>query len=162
MIDVFDEFLNEGASDKGSRFDPFLQKILAEKRGEENISNIIRSIQKNQNDIIDFDFDKSFIVQGCAGSGKTMILLHRLANLKYNRPDLKWNQVKIITPNSLFNTYIDALSENLGIKAVAMRSFGLHPEKPCFMVAMIVLYCSAVIAMVFLFMGCLLIGENGA
>mgnify|MGYP006892083271 FL=1 len=43
-----------------------------------------------------------------------------------------------------------------------MRSFGLHPEKPCFMVAMIVLYCSAVIAMVFLFMGCLLIGENGA
>lgn len=34
--------------------------------------------------------------------------------------------------------------------------------KPCFMVAMIVLYCSAVIAMVFLFMGCLLMGENGA
>lgn len=118
LIDVFDEFLNEETSDKGSRFDPFLQKILAEKRGEENISNIIRSIQKNQNDIIDFDFDKSFIVQGCAGSGKTMILLHRLANLKYNCPDLKWNQVKIITPNSLFNTYIDALSENLGINMI--------------------------------------------
>lgn len=46
LIDVFDEFLNEEASDKGSRFDPFLQKILAEKRGEENISNIIRSIQR--------------------------------------------------------------------------------------------------------------------
>ena len=47
-----------------------------------------------------------------------MILLHRLANLKYNRPDLKWNQVKIITPNRLFNTYIDALSENLGINMI--------------------------------------------
>ena len=28
LIDVFDEFLNEEASDKGSRFDPFLQKIV--------------------------------------------------------------------------------------------------------------------------------------
>ena len=106
----------------GTVFDPFLKKVLERKRGESNVSNIIRSIQDKQNEIIDFDFDRSFIVQGCAGSGKTMILLHRLANLKYNRPETKWSRVKIITPNEQFSTYIDNLSENLGINMIPRRS----------------------------------------
>lgn len=86
----------------------------------------IRSIQKKQNDIIEYDFNKSFIIQGCAGSGKTMILLHRLANLKYNRPETDWKRVKIITPNPLFNTYIDAISENLGIKTITRCSLAQY------------------------------------
>lgn len=124
FLDTYVEGESIGDSNDSAKaaFDPFLQKVLEQKRGEANISNIIRSIQTKQNEIIDFDFDKSFIVQGCAGSGKTMILLHRLANLKYNRPNTRWNTVKIITPNEQFNTYIDNLSENLGINMIPKRS----------------------------------------
>ena len=101
LIDIFDEFVSGSNATSNEIFDPFLQKVLQDKRGEKNISNIIRSIQKKQNDIIEYDFNKSFIIQGCAGSGKTMILLHRLANLKYNRPETDWKRVKIITPNQI-------------------------------------------------------------
>lgn len=51
-----------------------------------------------------------------------MILLHRLANLKYNRPNTRWGTVKIITPNEQFNAYVDSLSENLGINMIPRRS----------------------------------------
>lgn len=126
LVDVFDEFVPNSNATSNEIFDPFLQKVLQDKRGEKNISNIIRSIQKKQNDIIEYDFNKSFIIQGCAGSGKTMILLHRLANLKYNRPEVDWKRVKIITPNPLFNTYIDAISENLGIKTIIRCSLAQY------------------------------------
>jgi DNA helicase IV len=126
LIDIFDEFVSGSNATSNEIFDPFLQKVLQDKRGEKNISNIIRSIQKKQNDIIEYDFNKSFIIQGCAGSGKTMILLHRLANLKYNRPETDWKRVKIITPNPLFNTYIDAISENLGIKTITRCSLAQY------------------------------------
>ena len=126
LIDIFDEFVSGSNATSNEVFDPFLQKVLQDKRGEKNISNIIRSIQKKQNDIIEYDFNKSFIIQGCAGSGKTMILLHRLANLKYNRPETDWKRVKIITPNPLFNTYIDAISENLGIKTITRCSLAQY------------------------------------
>lgn len=98
--------------------DPFLQKVLAEKKKERNISNIIRSIQLNQNNIIEEDMDRDIVVQGCAGSGKTMVLLHRLANLKYNKPDYMWENVRIITPNKEFAFYIDDLSKNLEIDSI--------------------------------------------
>lgn len=117
LIGIYDTYIDDGKTTV-KEFDPFLHKVLQEKRGEANISNIIRSIQENQNRIIDFDFDKSFIVQGCAGSGKTMILLHRLANLKYNRPDTHWSEVKIITPNESFSTYLDAVSSGLNINMI--------------------------------------------
>ena len=126
LIDIFDEFVSGSSATSNEIFDPFLQKVLQDKRGEKNISNIIRSIQKKQHDIIEYDFNKSFIIQGCAGSGKTMILLHRLANLKYNRPETDWKRVKIITPNPLFNTYIDAISENLGIKTITRCSLAQY------------------------------------
>ena len=117
LVDIVDEY-NKDAEEQNEIFDPFLHKVLEEKRGESGISNIIRSIQKKQNDIIDFDFDKNLIVQGCAGSGKTMILLHRLANMKYNRPVLNWDTVKIITPNENFNSYIDDISRDLEIDKI--------------------------------------------
>lgn len=57
-------------------------------------------------------------MQGCAGSGKTMILLHRLANMKFNEKKYDFSRVKIITPNDNFNLFIDGLAENLGISGI--------------------------------------------
>ena len=64
--------------------DEFLIKILLDKKDSNKLTDIIYTIQGNQNRIIRANSMESFIVQGCAVSGKTMILLHRLSYLKFN------------------------------------------------------------------------------
>lgn len=118
LVGYYDEYTEGSEAAKADITNPYLLKILEEKRGEKNITNIIRSIQLNQNDIIEADFKSNIIVQGCAGSGKTMILLHRLANMKYNQPNYDWSKVKIITPNKDFTLFIDELSRNLRINEI--------------------------------------------
>ena len=118
LLDFYDEYESDSEGAKSGITDPYLIHILEEKRGEENITNIIRSIQSNQNDIIEEDFNSNIVVQGCAGSGKTMILLHRLANLKYKNRDYDWDHVRIITPNNDFTLFIDDLSKDLRINDI--------------------------------------------
>lgn len=118
LVGYYDEYSEGSEAAKADITNPYLLKILEEKRGEKNITNIIRSIQLNQNDIIEADFKANIVVQGCAGSGKTMILLHRLANMKYNQPKYDWSKVKIITPNKDFTLFIDELSRNLRIDEI--------------------------------------------
>ena len=103
----------------GDVIDPFLMDVLKSKRQQRKITDIIRTIQANQNDIIGKPSDESFVVQGCAGSGKTMILLHRLSMLKYNdRDSISWVGTKIITPNKSFNIHLNDLSEELGLNDI--------------------------------------------
>ncbi len=117
LLNVYDGYV--ASKEQGTQItDTYLSQILKRKRGEKNISNIIRSIQYKQNTIIEEALGNNIIVQGCAGSGKTMVLLHRLANLKYNNPSYSWNNVKIITPNPRFAFYLDDLSQNLGIEEI--------------------------------------------
>lgn len=118
LNEIFDEYVAASDYANAQITDPFLIKILEEKKGEKNLTNIIRTIQLNQNDIIEYDFNKNLVVQGCAGSGKTMILLHRLANMKYNIKNLDLSKIKIITPNRKFKIFIDELSKNLGINQI--------------------------------------------
>lgn len=121
---IFDEYATGSVASSAKITDPYLLRILEKKRGEESIANIISTIQNNQNDIIEEDPTANIIVQGCAGSGKTMILLHRLANLKYNNPHFDWKSVKIITPNAEFSLYIDELSQNLKIDNIERLTLG--------------------------------------
>ena len=118
LTSINDEYRDGSELSKTQITDPFLQKVLAEKKKERNITNIIRSIQLNQNNIIEEDIDKDIVVQGCAGSGKTMVLLHRLANLKYNKPEYSWDNVRIITPNKEFAFYVEDLARNLEIESI--------------------------------------------
>ena len=71
--------------DKGT-VDPFLMDILIKNRHIHKLTDIIKTIQSNQNSIIRQPLNSNLIVQGCAGSGKTMIMLHRLSYLKFNNP----------------------------------------------------------------------------
>jgi DNA helicase IV len=66
--------------------DPFLLDVLTQLRrdGNDKAVDIIETIQKEQNEIVRLK-NKSLYVQGCAGSGKTMILLHRLSITILNR-----------------------------------------------------------------------------
>jgi DNA helicase IV len=98
--------------------DPFLLQILEDKKSEYQLTDIIKTIQQNQNKIIRSDIKSSFVVQGCAGSGKTMILLHRLSFLKYNYPSFNLNTVKIITPNLFLNFDFNNLAKKLEIDKI--------------------------------------------
>ncbi|MCL2124492.1 MAG: AAA family ATPase [Oscillospiraceae bacterium] len=118
LIKVYPEY---DASHNGlfdGTVDSYLKDLLIQKKTEYKLTNIIRTIQENQWNIITSDINKSFVVQGCAGSGKTMILLHRLSYIKYNRPNLDLNAVKILTPSKQFNSHILDLVKNIDINDI--------------------------------------------
>lgn len=99
----------------GEVIDPFLIQVLLDKRRTYKISDIIVSIQENQNEIMRQAFDANFIVQGCAGSGKTMILLHRLSYLIYNYPEVDLGRYAVITPGDFFDKNMQELRTRLDI-----------------------------------------------
>ena len=116
LIDVADVYNSKMGIEEVT--DPFLTQILLDKRNEKSLTSIIKSIQANQNQIMFYNMNESILVQGCAGSGKTMILLHRLKCLMYNNPNYNWNAVKIITPNEEFDKSINDLRYNLQITQI--------------------------------------------
>ena len=72
-------------------------------------------------------------MQGCAGSGKTSIALHRIAYLLYhNRSSLTASQVLILSPNSIFADYISRILPELGeenICELTLDVFAYHELK---------------------------------
>ena len=110
------DFFKEGMADE------FLMQILLEKRNSNKLTDIIYSIQSNQNKIIRTKSNENFIVQGCAGSGKTMILLHRLTYLKYNNLLPEYDKIKIIAPSKVFKDFIGELSRDLDISEIEQIS----------------------------------------
>ena len=85
--------------------DELLEQILQENRSNPALRNIIATLQQQQFRIIETDADKSFVVQGCAGSGKSQCLFHRLFFLRDTLSEDGWNHVLLITPTQLFRNY---------------------------------------------------------
>lgn len=93
--------------------DDILQEVLSNKASEK-MKNIVNTIQKEQNEIIRNIKDKTLIVQGIAGSGKTSVALHRIAFLLYRIKNLTSNDVLIFAPNNVFSEYISNVLPELG------------------------------------------------
>lgn len=101
-------------------YDEFLQELLERRSGSE-FRNIVFSIQKNQSKIIQAPYDKSMIVQGCAGSGKSMIMLHRLPMILFDKPgDFKRNSLYIITPSQMYIQMAENMRYQLEISDLNM------------------------------------------
>lgn len=95
--------------------DSFLQD-LQQRRGKGELQDIIFTIQKEQAEIINCPFDQDLLVQGCAGSGKSMILLHRLPILLYDETHQKLRTgIGIITPSETYTHEIRNLVRELEI-----------------------------------------------
>lgn len=105
-------------------FDPYLRDIIQSRKDDDRIRDIIQTIQEKQFDIITRPERESFILQGCAGSGKTMILLHRLSYLMYNNEKLRPRDVLVITPSDSFNAFIDELAQVLELQRVKTVTLG--------------------------------------
>lgn len=99
-------------------FDEVLQNELRQQKGGQ-MSTIISTIQKEQNQVIRDNRSKDMIIQGVAGSGKTSIALHRIAFLLYHfRNRITSDQVMILSPNRTFSRFIAQVLPELGEEPV--------------------------------------------
>lgn len=113
-------FIADSEIFKDGNIDRFLIDILIGLRQDDNdkAADIISTIQADQNRIVREKLETSFYVQGCAGSGKTMILLHRLSYLLYNHKGLDTSKIKIITPNENISNQLKDLSAELEVSNI--------------------------------------------
>ncbi|OFK23563.1 ATP-binding domain-containing protein [Olsenella sp. HMSC062G07] len=76
---------------------------------------VTATIQREQNEVVRHEDVSVLLVSGIAGSGKTSVLLQRIAFLLYQQKDtLDASQVYLFTPNAVFESYIDAVLPSLG------------------------------------------------
>lgn len=94
-------------------FDEYLQKLLSNISSTQ-LHNIASTIQREQNEIIRDTKNDLIVVQGCVGSGKTTVALHRIAYMLYKIPNLKSENIIIFSPNELFLSHIGGVLPELG------------------------------------------------
>lgn len=94
--------------------DEMLLASLSRQRTEK-MQAITTTIQKEQNLVIRHEDVPALLVNGVAGSGKTSVMMQRIAYLFYQRrDDLDARQVFLITPNPVFRRYIDNVLPDMG------------------------------------------------
>ena len=94
--------------------DPLLLASLSKRRTAQ-LTAITTTIQKEQNQVIRHADVPVMLVHGIAGSGKTSVLLQRIAYLFYTERDtLTPSDVFLITPNAVFGRYIDNVLPDMG------------------------------------------------
>ena len=102
--------------------DDILQMVLSGNSGEK-LKDIIMTIQQEQDVLIRKPREKTIVVNGTAGSGKTTIALHRVAYLLYNFREALQNKVLIFGPNNIFMDYISTVLPTLGEDGVNQLTF---------------------------------------
>lgn len=108
--------------------DSQLVKKLTEKKGAE-MHALIDSLQAEQYELIQLPITEPIVVQGSAGSGKSVIALHRLSYILYNVKHLEANRIAIIGPNNLFLSHIKNVLPELGDQQIVQTTFQNHLEK---------------------------------
>lgn len=89
------------------------------------MSDIVSTIQAEQDRIIRSSMSGALVVQGGPGTGKTAVALHRAAYLLYtHRERLKSAGVLLVGPSTSFMKYIERVLPSLGETGVVMASLG--------------------------------------
>ena len=116
QFDVDHDVLNSYFDTTVAIQDPMLLASLAARRGAK-MQAITATIQKEQNAVIRHADVPVLLVRGVAGSGKTSVMLQRIAYLLYQqRTTLNADQVYLISPNPVFARYIENVLPELGEK----------------------------------------------
>ena len=94
-----------------------------------HMTDIVATIQREQDEIIRNPHNGVLVVQGGPGTGKTAVALHRAAYLLYTHRDrLDRSGVLIVGPNARFLDYIARVLPSLGESGVVLRTLGdLYP-----------------------------------
>jgi DNA helicase IV len=87
------------------------------------MSDIVATIQREQDEIIRAPLAGLLLVQGGPGTGKTAVALHRAAYLLYtHRFPLERQGVLVVGPNPLFLRYIEQVLPSLGETGVTLST----------------------------------------
>ena len=109
---------NDSNSVYASVADEKLIEIIERNRASKSIHDIVATIQEKQYKIITQDMNKNILVLGCAGSGKTMILLHRIRYVLFNNSDVDCNSVIVVSPTDILGRESKELSKILNIEKI--------------------------------------------
>ncbi len=118
LLNVIQLYPTPDAAEFQVTADEMLESRLQENRDNPTLRNIISTLQLKQFEIIGTDSKESFVVQGCAGSGKSQCLLHRLFFLRDELSQDGWNKVLLLTPTKLFREYSAALMKRYQLSDV--------------------------------------------
>jgi DNA helicase IV len=89
------------------------------------MTDIVETIQAEQDNIIRAAMPGALVVQGGPGTGKTAVALHRAAFLLYTfRRQLEKRGVLVVGPNSTFLRYIGQVLPSLGETSVLLSTVG--------------------------------------
>jgi DNA helicase IV len=104
--------------------DGALLAALERSRGH-HMSDIVATIQAEQDRIIRAPYQGFTIITGGPGTGKTVVGLHRIAYMLYtHRRRFINGGVLIVGPSAVFMDYISQVLPSLGEDAVSMESLG--------------------------------------
>jgi DNA helicase IV len=131
LLGIEDELFGEGAGmlggelrvdDNGSEVRGHGALIAAlEEARTGKLSDIVATIQGEQDEVIRSDLPGVLVVQGGPGTGKTVVALHRAAYLLYTyRFPLEGQGVLVVGPNRLFLGYIERVLPSLGEAGVEL------------------------------------------
>lgn len=125
--EIFDTALLETDASELQGEGALLAALTAQRTGR--MSDIVATIQAEQDRIIRSDLRGILVVQGGPGTGKTAVALHRAAYLLYTHRDrLRSSGVLIVGPSRAFLQYIEAVLPSLGETGVVLASVGqLYP-----------------------------------
>jgi DNA helicase-2/ATP-dependent DNA helicase PcrA len=122
LTDISDEPVS---ADGAVSSDPVLAQILAGSRGQ-LLRPIVATIQAEQDELIRAP-DPLLMIQGGAGTGKTVVALHRLAYLLYfhrSESARKTNlRVAVFGPNRIFLSFVASVLPTLGESDVYQTTF---------------------------------------
>jgi len=103
--------------------DELLQEALSGK-ADVRLTEIVSTIQAEQNEIIRAHLKQPILVQGAAGSGKTTIALHRISYFLYTMGEhFPADKLMILAPSKLFMDYIADVLPELGVSKICQTTF---------------------------------------
>jgi DNA helicase IV len=128
LVSLDDEILDLAAADP-SRHEgltgesALLAALNATRTG--SMTDIVETIQAEQDMIIRAPMAGALVVQGGPGTGKTAVALHRAAFLLYTfRRQLEKRGVLVVGPNATFLRYIGQVLPSLGETSVLLSTLG--------------------------------------
>lgn len=114
QFDILEDKLNTYFDTTVAIEDSLLLSAL-KRHHSEKLQAITATIQREQNEVVRHEDVPVMLVNGIAGSGKTSVMLQRIAFLLYReRENLSPDQVHLFGPNKVFESYIDTVLPSMG------------------------------------------------
>ncbi|NPV27763.1 MAG: AAA family ATPase [Firmicutes bacterium] len=116
LLNMEDLYVQGGGVSSANRIDLFLERHLR-RSGAERFKGIVQSIQAEQNEVIRQPFDNHLVIQGAAGTGKTVVLLHRVAYCVY-ATGCKPEDILVLSPSEMLLSQIRGILPEMYIYGV--------------------------------------------